>query len=112
MTLKGFDVDIADVGGWNLDIHHHYNFHEGILQKGDGSEVHLKELPKLVTTMIGKKGQQRSLLCEPCETNLLLSPIALTTGPDGSLYVGDFNLIRRITPDGSRIYTILQLRYL
>ena len=28
-TLQGFDVDISDVGGWSLDIHHHYNFHEG-----------------------------------------------------------------------------------
>ena len=27
--LQGFDVDISDVGGWSLDIHHHYNFHEG-----------------------------------------------------------------------------------
>lgn len=108
VTLKGFDVDIADVGGWNLDIHHHYNFHEGILQKGDGSEVHLQELPRLVTNVLGEKGQQRSLLCEPCES-LLLSPIALATGPDGSIYFGDFNLIRRITPN-NRVYTILQLR--
>lgn len=29
-TLQGFDVDISDVGGWSLDIHHHYNFHEGL----------------------------------------------------------------------------------
>lgn len=27
--IKGFDVDISDIGGWGLDIHHHYNFHEG-----------------------------------------------------------------------------------
>lgn len=27
--LQGFDVDISDIGGWSLDIHHHYNFHEG-----------------------------------------------------------------------------------
>jgi hypothetical protein len=108
VTLKGFDVDIADVGGWNLNIHHHYNFHEGILQKGDGSEVHLKEMPRVVKTFMGRREQQRSLLCEPCE-GLLLSPVALTTGPDGSLYVGDFNLIRRITPD-NKTYTILQLR--
>jgi hypothetical protein len=26
-------VDISDVGGWSLDIHHHYNFHEGNLQQ-------------------------------------------------------------------------------
>jgi hypothetical protein len=108
VTLKGFDVDIADVGGWNLDIHHHYNFHEGILQKGDGSEVHLKEMPRIVSTAMGSKGIRRSHHCAPCE-NLLLSPIDLATGPDGSIYVGDFNLIRRITPDNIT-YTVLQLR--
>jgi len=32
-TLQGFDVDISDVGGWSLDIHHHYNFHEGNFQQ-------------------------------------------------------------------------------
>ena len=29
--MKGFDVDISDIGGWNLDIHHHYNHYQGIL---------------------------------------------------------------------------------
>lgn len=29
-TLNGFVVDISDIGGWSLDVHHHYNFHEGI----------------------------------------------------------------------------------
>lgn len=28
-TLQAFDVDISDVGGWSLDVHHHYNFNEG-----------------------------------------------------------------------------------
>lgn len=28
-TMKGFEVDTSDIGGWSLDIHHHYNFHEG-----------------------------------------------------------------------------------
>jgi hypothetical protein len=22
-------MSISDIGGWNLDIHHRYNFHEG-----------------------------------------------------------------------------------
>lgn len=30
-VLQGFDVDISDIGGWSLDVHHHYNFHEGKL---------------------------------------------------------------------------------
>lgn len=29
--LSGHDMSISDVGGWNLDIHHRYNFHEGEL---------------------------------------------------------------------------------
>ena len=28
--MKGFDVDISDIGGWNLDIHHHYNHFQGM----------------------------------------------------------------------------------
>ena len=28
--MKGFDVDISDIGGgWNLGIHHHYNSDQG-----------------------------------------------------------------------------------
>lgn len=51
-TLAGFDVDISDIGGWGLDIHHHYNFHEGILQKGDGALLHLKQYPRTVQVNI------------------------------------------------------------
>jgi teneurin len=110
--LQGFDVDISDIGGWGLDIHHHYNFHEGILQKGDGSTVHKKEFPRTVKAIMGT-GAQRPLNC-PDHCNgiakdaKLLTPVALASGPDGSLYVGDFNLVRRITPDGA-ITTVLQL---
>ncbi|XP_055911433.1 teneurin-a isoform X2 [Eupeodes corollae] len=110
--LQGYDVDISDIGGWGLDIHHHYNFHEGILQKGDGSTLHMKEYPRTVKVVMGT-GLQRPLNC-PDHCNgiakdaRLLTPIALASGPDGSLYVGDFNLVRRITPDGE-VFTILQL---
>lgn len=111
-TLQGFDVDISDIGGWGLDIHHHYNFHEGILQKGDGTTLHLKLYPRKVKVVMGT-GLQRSLLCPgqcggPAKDARLLTPGPLASGPDGSIYVGDFNLIRRITPDG-KVYTVLQL---
>lgn len=112
-TLQGCDVDISDIGGWGLDIHHHYNFHEGILQKGDGSTLHLKQYPRTVQVLMGT-GFQRPLLCpDHCNGKAkdarLLTPVALASGPDGSLYVGDFNFIRRITPGGT-VHTVLQLR--
>lgn len=28
-TLHGFHMDVSNVGGWNLDIHHMYNFEAG-----------------------------------------------------------------------------------
>ena len=35
--------------------------------------------------------------------------VSMTSGPDGSTYIGDYNLVRRISPDGSFIDTILEL---
>jgi hypothetical protein len=111
--LQGFDVDISDIGSWSLNIHHHYNFNEGILQKGDGSTLHLKEYPKVVRSVMGVKQSQRALNCrDKCngvaKDSKLLTPVALASGPDGSLYVGDFNLVRRIMTDGN-VITIAQL---
>ncbi|CAG9802441.1 unnamed protein product [Chironomus riparius] len=111
--LQGFDVDISDIGGWGLNIHHQYNFNEGILQKGDGSTLHLKEYPKVVRSVMGVRQQQRPLNCrDKCngvaKDSKLLTPVALASGPDGSLYVGDFNLVRRIMTDGN-VITIAQL---
>lgn len=36
--MKGFDVPISDIGGgWNLEIHHFYNAHEGEISQRAGS---------------------------------------------------------------------------
>ena len=160
--LQGFPVDISQVGGWNLDIHHHYNPHQGdgdtghvartrgdgdtcagILQRGDGSSLDLASLGPVLETLMGDGGQ-RDFQCEKsaCKGELthristivfsnffiepyknsphplcsgsaaslsLLNVVSLATGPDGSVYVGDYNLIRRIHPGGS-VETILQFR--
>ncbi|XP_064481434.1 teneurin-m-like isoform X2 [Ornithodoros turicata] len=111
-TLRGYDMDISELGGWNLDIHHRYNFHEGVLQQGDGSTVYFKHQPRVIQVPIGT-GQQRPLLCPECNglarDNKLLAPVALTSGPDGSVYVGDLNLVRRITPSG-QVYTVYRMK--
>ncbi|XP_060530352.1 teneurin-m isoform X2 [Cylas formicarius] len=109
--LSGHDMSISDVGGWNLDIHHRYNFHEGILQKGDGSNIYLKYKPRVILTTMGD-GHQRPLDCVDCEgpasKQRLLAPVALASDRDGSLFVGDFNHIRKIQTDGV-VRTILRL---
>ncbi|XP_058456897.1 teneurin-m isoform X2 [Malaya genurostris] len=109
--LSGHDMSISEVGGWNLDIHHRYNFHEGILQKGDGSNIYLKHKPRVILTTMGD-GHQRPLDCTDCNgvasKQRLLAPVALAAAPDGSLYVGDFNYIRRIMIDGT-VKTVVKL---
>ncbi|GIY16543.1 teneurin-m [Caerostris extrusa] len=109
--VSGHDMSVSDIGGWNLDIHHKYNFHEGILQKGDGSNIYLKTKPKLLLTTMGN-GLRRPLDCDNCNGSakhqMLLAPVALASAPDGSIYVGDFNLIRKITPEGM-VSTVIQL---
>nr|XP_049696813.1 teneurin-m isoform X10 [Helicoverpa armigera] len=110
--LSGQDMSISDVGGWNLDIHHRYNFHEGILQKGDGTNVYLKHKPRVIITTMGD-GRQRELECgDECtgvaSRQRLLAPVALAAAPDGSIFVGDFNLVRKISPDGT-VRTVVKL---
>ena len=46
--ITGQDLSVSDVGGWDVDIHHRYNPQEGILYKGDGSNVFLRERPRLI----------------------------------------------------------------
>ncbi|XP_045622764.2 teneurin-m isoform X2 [Procambarus clarkii] len=110
--VAGNDLLISKVGGFNLHVHHAYNYHQGILQKGNGQNIYLAGQRRLVTTLLGT-GEQREVNCgERCEgkANLspLLAPTCLAAAPDGSLYVGDFNLIRRVKPDGT-VITVARL---
>lgn len=130
--LSGHDMSISEVGGWNLDIHHRYNFHEGIvnknpikqlfyvcaikflgiLQKGDGSNIYLKHKPRVILTTMGD-GHQRPLECNECDGQAskqrLLAPVALAASSDGSIFVGDFNLVRKIMTDGT-VKTLVRLK--
>lgn len=88
-------------------------FFSGILHKGDGTNIYLKDQPPTIHTMVGT-GQRRALDCGTgcsgtTEEATLMAPTALASGPDGSIYVGDFNLVRRITPE-QQVFTILELR--
>ncbi|XP_037506550.1 teneurin-m isoform X1 [Rhipicephalus sanguineus] len=114
-TLPGHDMDVSELGGWNLDVHHRYNFQQGVLQKGDGSALYLAQAPRVMTLLAGT-GEPRALLCGaaecsggPARQQRLLAPSALAAGPDGSVYLADLNLVRRVTPEG-QLYTVLRLR--
>lgn len=58
-------------------------------------------------------GHHREVSCRTCDgpadKQRLLTPAALASGPDGSLYIADFNLIRRVLPDNT-VKTIVKLK--
>ena len=61
-------------------------------------------------------GDQRAMDCVsaectngPADKQKLLAPKSITASPDGALYVADYNLIRKISPD-STVKTILKLK--
>lgn len=103
IQLPGHDLSISDIGNqWNLNIHHRYNYRDSILQRGDGRNFNLKtDKARVVQPVIGD-GYQRQAVCPYCDgaTNpaeqRLLRPQSMISSPDGSLYVADYNLIRRI----------------
>lgn len=84
----------------------------GILHKGTGENQFLTQQPAIITSIMGN-GRRRSISCPSCnglaEGNKLLAPVALAVGVDGSLFVGDFNYIRRIFPSRN-VTSILELR--
>nr|XP_060620976.1 teneurin-2 isoform X1 [Anolis sagrei ordinatus]XP_060620977.1 teneurin-2 isoform X1 [Anolis sagrei ordinatus]XP_060620978.1 teneurin-2 isoform X1 [Anolis sagrei ordinatus]XP_060620979.1 teneurin-2 isoform X1 [Anolis sagrei ordinatus]XP_060620981.1 teneurin-2 isoform X1 [Anolis sagrei ordinatus]XP_060620982.1 teneurin-2 isoform X1 [Anolis sagrei ordinatus]XP_060620983.1 teneurin-2 isoform X1 [Anolis sagrei ordinatus] len=110
--LQGFELDPSKLGGWSLDKHHVLNVKSGIIHKGNGENQFLTQQPAVITSIMGN-GRRRSISCPSCnglaEGNKLLAPVALAVGIDGSLFVGDFNYIRRIFPSRN-VTSILELR--
>lgn len=103
-------MDISEFANWNLQIHHRLNVNEKFMQLGTGGIINLHKDIYLKETF-GKYGQMRretacldsTKIIENCSNNLLQQPVSLTSGADGSLYIGDADLIIRLKPDGSSI---------
>ncbi len=93
-----------------------FNFHtvSGLLHKGDGAWLDLRSLAPKANLEMGT-GDKRAPGCtgdclrvRPAASSPLLNVVSMASGPDGSLFVGDFNLIRRVFPDG-RTKVVLDL---
>ncbi|XP_068818702.1 teneurin-1 isoform X3 [Capricornis sumatraensis] len=111
VILQGFEMDASNLGGWSLNKHHILNPQSGIIHKGNGENMFISQQPPVIATIMGN-GHQRSVACTNCNgpahSNKLFAPVALASGPDGSVYVGDFNFVRRIFPSGNSV-SILEL---
>ncbi|NXX27520.1 TEN1 protein, partial [Nicator chloris] len=106
VILQGFEMDASNLGGWSINKHHVLNPQSGIVHKGNGENMFISQQPAVISTVMGT-GQQRSVSCSSCSgpalSSKLFAPVALAAGPDGSVYVGDFNYVRRVFPSGNSI---------
>ncbi|KRY57863.1 Teneurin-m, partial [Trichinella britovi] len=113
VKLSGIRTPSSDIGGWNLNIHHYLDISNGVLEKGDGSVIYLKEEDPVLTTVLGN-GDKRSLDCPFCEVppseSTFYFPMALAVGKDGTLFIGDHTLIRCWSEKGS-VQTLLELSH-
>ncbi|XP_053129531.1 teneurin-1 isoform X11 [Hemicordylus capensis] len=112
IILQGFELDASNLGGWSLDKHHILNTQSGIVHKGNGENIFISQQPPVISTVMGN-GHQRSVSCANCNgpahSSKLFAPVAMASGTDGSIYIGDFNFVRRLLPSGNSI-SILELR--
>ncbi|XP_058886957.1 teneurin-4 isoform X1 [Acipenser ruthenus] len=111
-VLQGYETDASNLGGWALDKHHALNIQSGVLHKGNGANLFISQQPPVIGSVMGN-GRKRSISCPSCnglaDGNKLLAPLALACGSDGSLFVGDFNYVRRIFSTGN-VTSVLELR--
>ena len=126
IQLPAADLPMAEMGGLSIDVQHRYNPAGGVLQRGDGERHYLAADAQLqIETLLGD-GIQRPLHCTFCNGPLmssesanansaqqsnsrLLAPVAMASAPDGSVYLGDYNLIRRLDLAGGRVSTVVEL---
>ncbi|CAG0888545.1 unnamed protein product [Cyprideis torosa] len=97
--LVGDKALVSEIGHWNLDIHHRYNPQEGILTSGDGRQI--STTSKTLSPFLGLRGVKRGTVAgKEGKQQVLLVPKTVATDAEGNLYVGDFDEIKKIYPDG------------
>lgn len=96
VSLHGYTPKASNIGGWDLNIHHRYNPKDGIVYRGDGTEINLKQKENLVTVITGNF------------TETVIGPVAIATNSKGNLFVGDSSFIRKIEEFG-RVTNLLKL---
>nr|CDJ95832.1 EGF and NHL repeat and YD repeat domain containing protein [Haemonchus contortus] len=109
--MEGARARRLEGGGWSVDIHHHLDVVNGVLEMGNGGRRFIANSMPMVELFAGS-GKRRQLECQNCNGPIgeadLFRPSALAHGLDGCVFIGDHNHVRRVGPDG-QITTVLSL---
>ncbi|MFN2298493.1 MAG: hypothetical protein ACK2UB_06580, partial [Anaerolineales bacterium] len=90
------------LGGWNLSVHHTYDFGGRTIYLGNGDQRSAKAAGAVITTAAGIGERAVTGDGGPAIQARLADPYGVATAPDGSVYVADTSnhRVRRIRPDG------------
>jgi RHS repeat-associated protein len=102
LYVGGWNANALGLGGWSLDVHHAYDPVSETLYRGNGSHHNATDVTRLTRIWAGTGIAGYSGDGGPAENATFRSPRSLATGPDGSVYVADFDnhCVRRIDPEG------------
>jgi RHS repeat-associated protein len=106
LTLDPWDARGQGLGGWTLDAHHVYELNTRVLYRGDGRRsggveaTHARVIRNFAGTgQFGSTGDGGDAIAAQID-----SPVALETGPDGSVYIAEGSFpgarIRKVDPTG------------
>ncbi|CAL8089828.1 unnamed protein product [Calicophoron daubneyi] len=104
--LEGHELTSSELANWNLDMVHHYSINHGIVYRGDGSHLFLKQTHWHVVPILGSQsGTKRTPgECEHCANGenaygtAVFRIHCLFTDFVGNLVVGDGGFMRWLQP--------------
>ena len=102
-AVSTWDARAQGLGGWTLDVHHAYDPVRKVLSRGDGSrQSGGQTISKAIATVAGNGNFSYSGDGGPATQAALTKVHCIALGPDGSLYIADFDnhRIRRVSRDG------------
>jgi tetratricopeptide (TPR) repeat protein len=100
-SIGGWNAAAQKIGGWDLSVHHSYDPDGKTIHFGDGRTGSAAALNVKIIETVAGNGPGGSFQEGPAtERSLGGAPTSVELGPDGSLYIGTDNFIRRVDPAG------------
>lgn len=102
LYVGGWNPTVLGFGGWSLDVHHAYDPVSETLYRGNGSHHNAYDVTRVTRTWAGTGIAGYSGDGGPAQNATFAAPRSLAVGPDGSVYVADYDnhCVRRIDPEG------------
>ncbi|GLS04988.1 hypothetical protein GCM10007860_21370 [Chitiniphilus shinanonensis] len=93
---------LFDIGGWSLNVNHHYNFESGVLSLGGGAIRKGNSISNVLEVVAGTGFSGTSGNDGPAVVAALNFPRGLVFDDEGALYLGNelYGDVRKILPSG------------